>query len=80
MLGMMFIAEFITSQIPITGPFFGEYYQYFSKLMEQMTNDNATLILLAVVMAPLFEEIVFRDHCDIVLQRDRTRKSECISG
>lgn len=60
MLGMMLIADFITSQIPITGPFFGEYYQYFSKLMEQMTNDPATLFLLAVVMAPLFEEIIFR--------------------
>lgn len=60
MFGMMLIAEFITSQIPITGPFFGEYYQYFSKLMEQMTNDKATLILLAVIMAPVFEEIVFR--------------------
>ena len=31
MLGMMFIAEFITSQIPITGPFFGEYYEFFSR-------------------------------------------------
>ena len=60
MFGMMLIGEFITSQIPTTGPFFGEYYQYFSKLMDQMTNDKATLILLAVVMAPLFEEIVFR--------------------
>lgn len=60
MFGMMLIAEFITSQIPISGPFFGEYYQYFSKLMEQMSNDKATLILLAVIMAPLFEEIVFR--------------------
>ncbi len=60
MFGMMLIAEFVTSQIPITGPFFGEYYQYFSKLMEQMTNDKATLILLAVIMAPVFEEIVFR--------------------
>lgn len=60
MLGMMFIGEFITSQIPTTGPFFGEYYQYFSKLMEQMTNDTATLILLAVFMASLFEEIIFR--------------------
>ena len=60
MFGMMLIAEFITSQIPVTGPFFGEYYNYFNKLMEQMTSDPATLILLAVVMAPLFEEIVFR--------------------
>lgn len=60
MFGMMLIGEFITSQIPTTGPFFGEYYQYFSRLMDQMTNDKATLILMAVVMAPLFEEIVFR--------------------
>ncbi len=60
MLGMMFIAEFITAQIPTTGPFFGKYYEYFSKLMEQMTSNPATLIVLAVFMAPIFEEIVFR--------------------
>ena len=60
MFGMMLIGEFITSQIPISGPFFGEYYQYFSKMMEQMTSDKATLIVLTVVMAPLFEEMVFR--------------------
>ena len=60
MFGMMLIGEFITAQIPIKGPFFGKYYEYFSKLMEQMTNDHATLIVLAVIMAPIFEEIVFR--------------------
>ena len=60
MLGMMFIGEFITSQIPISGPFFGEYYQYFERLMQQMTSDKASLFLLAVVMAPIFEEIIFR--------------------
>ena len=60
MFGMMLIGEFITSQIPVTGPFFGEYYEYFNRLMEQMTNDKVTLILLTVVMAPIFEEIVFR--------------------
>lgn len=60
MLGMMLIAEFITAQIPISGPFFGEYYAYFSKMMEQMTNDKATMIVMAVIMAPIFEEIVFR--------------------
>ncbi len=60
MLGMMFIGEFITSQIPISGPFFGEYYQYFERLMQRMTSDKATLILLAVIMAPIFEEIIFR--------------------
>ena len=60
MLGMMFIGEFITSQIPISGPFFGEYYEYFERLMQRMTSDKATLILLAVIMAPIFEEIIFR--------------------
>jgi len=60
MLGMMFIAEFITAQIPISGPFFGKFYEYFSRLMEQMTSNPATLIVLAVFMAPLFEEIIFR--------------------
>lgn len=60
MLGMMFIAEFITGRIPITGPFFGKFYEFFSDLMNQMTHDKATMILLAVIMAPVFEEIVFR--------------------
>lgn len=60
MFGMMLIAESITAQIPISGPFFGEFYQYFSTLMEQMTRDPATLIVIAVIFAPLFEEIVFR--------------------
>ena len=60
MFGMMLIAEFTTSLIPISGPFFGQYYQYFTDLMEQMTSNKATLILLAVIMAPVFEEIIFR--------------------
>ena len=60
MFGMMLIAEFITAQIPTTGPFFGEYYEYFAKLMEQMTSDEATLILFAVLFAPVLEEIIFR--------------------
>ena len=60
MLGMMFIGEFITLQIPVTGPFFGKINEFFSDLMEQMTKDGATMILLAVIMAPVFEEIVFR--------------------
>lgn len=60
MLGMMFISEFVSAQIPITGPFFGEYYDYFTDLMKQISTDPATLILLAVILAPLFEEIIFR--------------------
>ncbi len=60
MAGMMLIADFVTAQIPVTGPFFGPMYEFFSELMEKMTSDTATLFILAVVMAPLFEEIVFR--------------------
>lgn len=60
MFGMMLVAEFMTSLIPITGPVFGAYYQYFSILMEQMTSDKASLILFAVLFAPVLEEIIFR--------------------
>jgi membrane protease YdiL (CAAX protease family) len=60
MFGMMLIAEFFTAIIPTTGPFFGEFYQYFLKLMSGMTRDKATLILFVVIVAPVLEEIVFR--------------------
>ncbi len=60
MTGMMFIAEFITSQIPTTGPFFGECYEFFNRLMEQLTEDPLVMIITAVIMAPVFEEIIFR--------------------
>ncbi len=60
MSGMMLIAEIITAQIPVTGPFFGPFYEFFEGLMRQMTNDKATLLVMVVVMAPLFEEIIFR--------------------
>lgn len=60
MFGMMLIAEFITSQIPTTGPFFGGYYEFFTKLMEQLTDDPLVMIITAVICAPIFEEIVFR--------------------
>lgn len=60
MFGMMLITEFFTGRIPVTGPFFGKMYEIFSKLMEQMSKDTSVMILLAVFMAPIFEEIVFR--------------------
>ncbi|RMZ58599.1 CPBP family intramembrane metalloprotease [Chryseobacterium nematophagum] len=60
MLGMMFIAEFITAQIPTTGPFFGKYYDFFSEMMNQLTDDPVIMIITAVIMAPIFEEIIFR--------------------
>lgn len=60
MLGMMLIAEFFTSKIPVTGPFFGDLYEMFSKLMEQMSDSTPTMILMTVILAPIFEEIIFR--------------------
>lgn len=60
MLGMMFIGEFVTSQIPITGPFFGKYYDFFTDLMSQLTDNPVVMIITAVIMAPIFEEIIFR--------------------
>ena len=60
MLGMMFIGEFVTSQIPITGPFFGKYYDFFTDLMSQLTNNPVVMVITAVIMAPIFEEIIFR--------------------
>lgn len=60
MLGMMFIAEFVSAQIPTTGPVFGDLYEYFNRLMEQLTDDPVVMIITAVIMAPIFEEIIFR--------------------
>jgi membrane protease YdiL (CAAX protease family) len=60
MLGMMFISEFITAQIPTTGPVFGDLYEYFNDLMAQLTDDPVIMIITAVIMAPIFEETIFR--------------------
>ncbi len=60
MLGMMFISEGITSLIPISGPVFGKLYQYFSSAMDSITSDPYSMVILTVIMAPIFEEIVFR--------------------
>jgi uncharacterized protein len=56
----MIIGEFVTSQIPTTGPFFGDYYEFFENLMSGLTNDPLVMVITAVIMAPIFEEIIFR--------------------
>ncbi|MFZ4927688.1 lysostaphin resistance A-like protein [Chryseobacterium sp. Mn2064] len=60
MIGMMFISEFITAQIPTTGPFFGDFYEYFTRLMSQLTDDPVIMLIMTVIMASIFEEIIFR--------------------
>jgi membrane protease YdiL (CAAX protease family) len=60
MAGMMFISEFIAAQIPTAGPFFGKFYEYFTQLMSQLTDNPVVMIIMTVIMAPIFEEIIFR--------------------
>jgi len=60
MFGMMLVGEFVTSQIPTTGPFFGDFYKFFEGLMSNLVHDQAVMVITAVIMAPIFEEIIFR--------------------
>lgn len=60
MIGMMFISEFTTTLIPTTGPFFGDFYEYFTQLMSSLTDNPVVMIIMTVIMAPIFEEIIFR--------------------
>lgn len=60
MFGMMLVGEFVTSQIPTTGPFFGDFYKFFEGLMSNLVDDQAVMVITAVIMAPIFEEIIFR--------------------
>lgn len=60
MFGMMLIAEFTTSFIPISGPVFGEWYRMFSEQMESISDDTFTVFLLVSFFAPIIEEILFR--------------------
>ncbi|BAP30642.1 uncharacterized protein CHSO_1605 [Chryseobacterium sp. StRB126] len=60
MAGMMLISEFTTTLIPTSGPFFGDFYEYFIQLMSQLTDNPLVMIIMTVIMAPIFEEIIFR--------------------
>ncbi|MFT3919720.1 lysostaphin resistance A-like protein [Cloacibacterium sp.] len=60
MFGMMLIAEFTTSLIPISGPVFGEWYQLFSEQMEAISDNTFMVFLLVSFFAPIIEEIIFR--------------------
>jgi membrane protease YdiL (CAAX protease family) len=60
MFGMMLIAEYTTSFIPISGPVFGEWYKIFSEQMETISEDTFTVFLLVSFFAPIIEEILFR--------------------
>lgn len=60
MFGMMLIAEFTTSLIPISGPIFGEWYKMYSEQMQSISDDTFMVFLLVSFFAPIIEEIIFR--------------------
>lgn len=60
MFGMMLIAEYTTSLVPISGPFFGEFYHFFSEQMSNISEEPFLMFLLVSFFAPIIEEILFR--------------------
>lgn len=60
MMGMMLIAEYATTLIPVTGSFWGPLYDKYAQLLDQLTGSFSTMLIMTVLMAPIFEEIVFR--------------------
>ena len=60
MLGMMFIVEYLTSFIPTEGFIFGKLYESFMQQMNAISIDPFALVIMVAVLAPIFEEILFR--------------------
>lgn len=60
MFGMMLIAEYVVTFVPIKGFFFGNLYKSFVAQMSGLAMDNVTMILMTVILAPLLEEFLFR--------------------
>lgn len=60
MLGMMFISEFLSNLLPTSGLFWGKMYKWFSEMMNMISQDFLTMLLMTVIFAPIFEEIIFR--------------------
>ncbi|MFC6267623.1 CPBP family intramembrane glutamic endopeptidase [Frigoriflavimonas asaccharolytica] len=60
MLGMMLISEYLTSFIPTEGFIFGPLYKLFEEQMNSISIEPFSLIIMVAVLAPIFEEILFR--------------------
>lgn len=60
MFGMMLISEYLTSFIPTEGFVFGKLYQSFVQQMNSIAIDPFALVMMVAVLAPIFEEILFR--------------------
>lgn len=60
MFGMMLITEFTSELIPTSGKYFGDLYQYYNDMIQMLSKNMFSMIIMTVIMAPIFEEIVFR--------------------
>ncbi len=60
MLGMMLISEYLTSFIPTEGFIYGKLYESFMEQMNAISLDPFALIILVAILAPIFEEMLFR--------------------
>lgn len=60
MFGMMLISEFFTGLLPTEGFFWGKLYQSFMDQMNAIAIDPVALVILVAILAPIFEEILFR--------------------
>ncbi len=60
MSGMMLISEFFTGLLPTEGFFWGKLYQSFMDQMNAIAIDPVALVILVAILAPIFEEILFR--------------------
>ena len=60
MFGMMLIGDVIAGLIPTEGEILGALYKSFDEMMCRMQSSFSAMFIAAVIMAPLFEEGVFR--------------------
>lgn len=57
---MMFLNSLLSDLIPTTGAFWGKLYHLFEFLMKQLMKTPVIMVILVLIVAPIFEEIVFR--------------------
>lgn len=60
MIGMVLMAEVLTSFIPTEGGILGELYNTFMGVFKGMLSDKVGLAIMVVCLAPLLEEVLFR--------------------
>lgn len=59
-IGIILIANISSTIIPTEGKIFGELYQYYMEMLLIMSKELPAFIILALLVAPICEEIIFR--------------------